>query len=67
MIQVLIELLPVILKILSAFIKTPAEKRADLAQSLLDYMDDIHIAVKDGKNTGDYAALENLINSRSHL
>lgn len=56
--------LPVILKIMNTFFKTPADKWAALSSQLLDLFTQVQTAAEEGKQTGDYSSLEKLLNKR---
>jgi hypothetical protein len=58
-------LVPLILKLVGLFVKTPKPAREQLLEGLLKYVTEIHDAVEAAKDSkGDTSAIERAVNSR---
>lgn len=52
-----------VMAIIKLFSKTPQEARADVLRSCVLRVSELERAVEEGKKSGDYGALEDVINS----
>lgn len=63
--KVIIQALPVLVRIINLFYKTPAEKWEALSGRLLNLTTEVKDATEVGRKAGDYSALESVLNRDS--